>query len=158
MSLDFDMLIYEEHEYSFCKQSFLNFYVQFIDDENELLIGDAMNVTTAKGILEILAKGIHPTTGEVLGEQEVTNDPQVIRALLFAVNCLNHLMRNERKVLPLNAGKPWKLDEDKKLADAFARGEPIKSLMLIHARTKSSISARLLHLGIVQTEEQLSTH
>jgi hypothetical protein len=43
-----------------------------------------MSPQQAKRIIEALANGIDPDTGEVLPGQSVFNNPQVVRSLFFA--------------------------------------------------------------------------
>lgn len=49
-----------------------------------------MELSTAKQILSLLADGIDPETGEILPKDSVCNQPEVIRALHFALDCLSH--------------------------------------------------------------------
>lgn len=47
-----------------------------------------MQAVEAKRIIEALATGIDPITGEVLPDDSPVNEPQVIRALFTAANAL----------------------------------------------------------------------
>jgi len=47
-----------------------------------------MTPTEAKQVIEVLAKGIDPETGEVLSQDSPINSPHVIRALFMAVKAL----------------------------------------------------------------------
>jgi hypothetical protein len=110
-----------------------------------------MDPAEAKQILEALANGVDPSTGEVFSEQSPFNHPPVIRALFCAVRELEKLGKPARSTeLPSNAGKPWSADEDARLVQAFDEGMPIKELAQQHARSKGSITSRLIRLGRLQ--------
>ena len=63
-----------------------------------------MDIQRAKELLEVLADGIDPLTGEVLPDDHVCNKGEIVRALNCAVEALSHRRENS---LPENAGKPW---------------------------------------------------
>jgi hypothetical protein len=48
-----------------------------------------MSPSDAKSVIEALANGIHPETGEVLSRESMFNSPNVIRALLESVKALD---------------------------------------------------------------------
>jgi hypothetical protein len=110
-----------------------------------------MSPAEAKQILEVLANGVDPLTGEIIFERSPFNRPQVIRALFCAVRELEKLDKRKRSNhLPDNAGKPWSEEEDARLLDAFDAGTPVKELAERHARTKGSIESRLMRHGRLQ--------
>jgi hypothetical protein len=110
-----------------------------------------MDVAETKQVLEAMANGVNPRTGEVFSEQSLFNHPQVIRALFCAVRALEKCEKRARPShLPDNAGKPWSEEEDAKLLEAFDAGTPVKELTEQHARTKGSIEARLIRHGRLQ--------
>ena len=108
-----------------------------------------MTPNEAKSIIETLANGVDPETGEVLSAQSVFNNPQVIRALFIATNALDGLAKREKqaKTLPDNAGKAWSEIEDSELINAFDAGGSIKDISAKHGRTEGAIASRLLRLG-----------
>ncbi|NQU05935.1 MAG: hypothetical protein HQ568_07565 [Calditrichaeota bacterium] len=103
----------------------------------------------AKKIIESLANGVCPVTGEVLPDDSPYNSPQVIRALFAAVNAFDFQVRREerRKKLPNNAGKQWTTEEDQELISAFNDGNEVKEIAKIHERTRGAIASRLVVLG-----------
>ena len=102
-----------------------------------------MELTQAKKIVQELADGIDPTTGEIFDDNSVFNKPEVIRALFT----LLHAVPDE--VDPLrNAGKPWNTIEDNKLRDEFALGVKIGDIAKEHGRTRGAIESRLDLLGL----------
>ena len=52
-----------------------------------------MDITYAKELLEMLADGVNPITGEVLPESDSCNQPDIIRALHLAVAQAGSLRR-----------------------------------------------------------------
>jgi hypothetical protein len=108
-----------------------------------------MSPNEAKPIIEALANGVDPETGEVLSAQSVFNNPQVIRALFVATNALNNLAKREKleKTLPGNAGNAWSETEDSELLGAFDAGGSIKDISAKHGRTVGAIASRLVRFG-----------
>lgn len=113
--------------------------------------GEMVDTSEAIRIIEALANGADPITGELLPESSPYNNPQVIRALFQALQALERL--NERgkrqSTLPPKAGKPWTDEEDRLLSEAFDGGASLKDLAPKHGRTEGAIAARLVKLGKV---------
>ena len=65
-----------------------------------------MSPLEAKKIIESLADGIDPVTGEILPEQSAINSPQVVRALFVAAKALHRPVTRKQRdsSLPDNAG------------------------------------------------------
>lgn len=105
-----------------------------------------MELQTARQIIDTLAQGIHPVTGEAMPEDSPYNAPCVIRAL-FAVSQAVQDKPVRARALPPNAGKPWQAEEDTQLAAAFAGGTALKQLALEAGRTPLAVEARLIKLG-----------
>ena len=115
-----------------------------------------MDELTATRLLEALASGVNPLTGEVLGEANPCQDPEVVRALCLATRALDERrQRLERqKALPANVGKPWSNEEDSLLVAAFHAGKKVGELALAHQRTAAGIEARLEKLGLIEATDQ----
>ncbi len=110
-------------------------------------------------VLNLLVRGIHPTTGETLDDGGCWNDPSVIRALLFAADCLLQMRpisqkRAESKPLQDRAGKAWSLDEDSHLRIGFERQETLQHMSNRHKRSSGAIIARVVHLGLVVDRDE----
>ncbi|MCH9036385.1 MAG: hypothetical protein IH860_03565 [Chloroflexi bacterium] len=117
-----------------------------------------MDTSEAIKIIEALASGIDPITGELFQENSSYNNPKVIRALFLSSKALNSLKDRERRerVLPENAGKPWTPDEEQMLLEAFDLDINVKGLAKRHSRTPGAITARLVRLGrISERSEEL---
>lgn len=115
-----------------------------------------MDVTYAKELLELLADGVNPVTGEVLANTDSCNQPDVIRALHLAVLQLEKAEKAKKreKSLPENAGKPWTPEADKELIQLFEEGRNKRDICEIFKRTDGAITSRLVRLGIIQNREE----
>lgn len=104
-----------------------------------------MDIIRAKEIVQTLADGVDPTTGEVLPAESVYNSPEVIRALFTLLEQVNV----DTSIAPFrNAGKPWTRTEDEKLQDEFLSKLTIFDIAKEHGRTYSAIESRLDYLGL----------
>ena len=113
-----------------------------------------MTPAEAKQIIEVLAGGIDPATGEVLPDDSPLSSPHVIRALFIAAKALE-LMAAAKPARPAaaapgNAGKPWAENEDQRLIVAFDAGTLVAELARTHERTHGAINSRLIRLGRLQ--------
>lgn len=111
-----------------------------------------MQIAEAKIIIDTLASGVDPSTGEFLSDDSPVNQPQVIRALFMASQALQADPGETKKVRERNrhrvmAGKPWTEDEDKRLLEAYDSGKSPKELAVIHLRKLGGIESRLAKHG-----------
>jgi len=106
-----------------------------------------MDNSEAIRIVQALANGINPVTGEIFPDASPYNDPAVIRALFEALSALEKLGQREKRSFPEHAGKPWTPEEDKSLFASFDRGTPVRQMAAEHGRTEGAIAARLVRLG-----------
>ena len=112
-----------------------------------------MELQAARQIIDTLAQGIHPVTGEVMPEDSPYNAPPVIRALFAVSQALDGQAApaaKPRRELPPNAGKPWAAQEDGKLESAFAAGIDLRDIAQELGRTTWAVEARLVKLGKLQ--------
>jgi hypothetical protein len=114
---------------------------------------DSMEIQAARQIIDTLAQGIHPVTGEVMPQDSPYNAPPVIRAL-FAVSQALELPvasgEKRRREPPPNAGKSWEPQEDRKLETAFAAGIDVRDIAQELGRTSWAVEARLARLGKIE--------
>ena len=103
-----------------------------------------MDIIRAREIVRSLAEGVDPSTGEILSQESVYNQPEVIRALY---TILEATASNQKKPFR-NAGKPWTEIEDDKLQEEFAEKIKIADIAKEHGRTYGAIESRLEHLGL----------
>src|SRR5689334_15871810 len=104
-------------------------------------------------ILNALANGVHPATGEVFAADSAYQHPDTVRALFEAIRALEsgHAAQPaERKPsaeMPANTFVRWTPDEEERLAAGFDAGRSSAELARLHNRSRAAIEARLLKLG-----------
>ena len=114
-----------------------------------------MELSTAKQILSLLADGIDPETCEILPEDSVCNQPEVIRALHFALECLSHQkQRRKAGISYANQGKAGTAEEESRLTRLFLKGESNAQIQMELQRSESAVSARLVRLGLIEHREE----
>jgi hypothetical protein len=112
-----------------------------------------MTPTEAKQIIEVLAGGVDPATGEVLADDSPLSSPHVIRALFIAAKALEQMATKAARpaaAAPGKAGKSWTEEEDHRLVAAFDAGTPVAELARSHQRSTGAINSRLIRLGRLQ--------
>ncbi|MCD8146949.1 MAG: hypothetical protein LUD84_06695 [Clostridiales bacterium] len=110
-----------------------------------------MELKRAKEILELLADGTDPMTGELLPEDHVCNKPDVVRALHTV---LRNVSEKKKRDLPTNAGQPWTEDADNTLREMFQRGCTNREMQDFFQRTEGAISSRLAKLGLIASRDE----
>ena len=112
-----------------------------------------MDNTQALFIIQKLADGINPHSGEIYPMDSAYQHPDTVRALQRAIPALERAVRSQKRRgnLPENAGKPWNPEEDKKLIAWYKAGKSIDDLAKLHKRTQGSITSRLLKNGIIES-------
>ena len=107
-----------------------------------------MELQAARQIIDTLAQGIHPVTGEVMPEDIPYNAPPVIRALFAVSQALDGpAPAKPRREPPPNAGKGWTPEEDGKVEAAYAAGIDPRDIAQELGRTAWAVEARLVKLG-----------
>ena len=108
-----------------------------------------MNPSSALHIVESLANGVDPETGEIYPPDSPYQRAPIVRALFAAREALVHSeeSRKRREGLPENTGKPWPVEEDERLVADFDQGKSLIDLARNHRRTRAAIQARLVRLG-----------
>ncbi len=112
-----------------------------------------MEHETALKIIQQLANGTDPHSGEIFRADSPYQHPDTVRALFAAVRALEGetAPAKPRAAAPENApqnrGKPWSPGEDQALATAFDAGKQIPELATQHQRSRFAIEARLAKLG-----------
>ncbi|HYC47624.1 MAG TPA: hypothetical protein VED01_19280 [Burkholderiales bacterium] len=104
-------------------------------------------------ILNALANGVNPATGEVFAADSAYQHPDTVRALFEAVRALDGSRPahpgSERKTadMPANTFVRWTPEEEERLAAGFDAGKTSAELAKLHDRSRAAIEARLLKLG-----------
>jgi hypothetical protein len=118
-----------------------------------------MLTTEARRIIEALAQGFDPETGEVLPKDSLLQRPMIIRALFSASHVLAAVERKKKQAdsRPSHAGSAWGEEEDRRLLDAFDQGATVDQLAHSLGRSKGGIAARLVRLGRIQERSEIYT-
>ena len=113
-----------------------------------------MTATQALDIIELLADGFDPKTGEVIPDNSCLQRGNVVRALMRASRALKSASRAEkkRKDLPNRAGLSWTDEEDEKLLKSFEQGQKPEGLAIEHERTLGAINSRLHKHGKIELQ------
>ena len=104
-------------------------------------------------ILNALANGVHPATGEKFAADSPYQHPDTVRALFEALRTVEGgqaaTPAPERKpALPQSgSGSRWSSEEEQRLASAFDAGRSVDDLARAHSRSRAAIEARLVRLG-----------
>lgn len=119
-----------------------------------------MEKQTALHIVQALAQGIDPHSGEAFPADSPYQHPDTVRALFQAVQALTEPSAARPRPAtphgaPTNAGKPWTADEDNVLAERFDAGRTLAELANEHGRTRAAIQARLVKLGKIEPTPEL---
>lgn len=116
-----------------------------------------MSPHEARKIIELLANGIDPETGEIMPADSALNRPQVIRALHVAGIALEKAVKRAERdnALPENAGRSWSDEEDQMLLASFDSGAPVMKIAAKHGRTQGAIASRLVRLGRIKERAAL---
>jgi len=102
-------------------------------------------------ILNALANGVHPATGEVFAADSPYQHPDTVRALFEAVRWLDQPEGNsDTKLRDSPASHTfvrWTPEEEERLGAGFDAGRTSAELARLHNRSRAAIEARLLKLG-----------
>ncbi|MEC4725999.1 hypothetical protein HWQ46_10615 [Shewanella sp. D64] len=123
-----------------------------------------MSLDTHLKIIEALANGINPVTGEELTNESPYSHPDVIKGSA-AVNRMKLPSSKRPKVkktieqkqsenvgngFPENAGLPWTKEQRDELASQFEADERVPNLAKTHGRTKNAITSELKKQGLIE--------
>jgi hypothetical protein len=102
----------------------------------------------AARIIQALAGGTDPYTGEPLPGDNPLSHPDTLKALQAAAAALRSGLPPKRPhELPHNAGKAWDAAEEETLVREFEGGETMAAIARAHGRTPGAIKSRLICLG-----------
>src|SRR5919198_364188 len=102
---------------------------------------DIMEREHALKILNALANGVHPVTGEVFGADSPYQDADTVRALFEAVRVLGGSAAEPPPAERRNADRPaktfvpWTPEEEERLAAEFDAGRTSAELAKLHDRS-----------------------
>jgi hypothetical protein len=116
-------------------------------------------------ILNALANGVHPATGEKFAAGGPYQHPDTVRALFQALRAVEGggeavavapaapaaapaPAPARKPALPqTGSGSRWSAEEEQRLAAAFDAGRTVDELARAHGRSRAGIEARLVRLG-----------
>lgn len=104
-------------------------------------------------ILNALANGVHPATGEQFASDSPYQHPDTVRALYESIRAVQApqtapATRDPKSASALsNRGNPWTPEEEERLASAFDAGKGVDEIVRNHNRSRAAIEARLVKLG-----------
>lgn len=113
-----------------------------------------MDIIRAKEILEILADGVNPMTGEVLPKSDSCNQVEVVRAIHTILKFINAETAKPKDSMPENAGKPWTRADEEILCRMFDTGCPGEAICNHFQRSHGSIAAKLVKLGKIRERRE----
>ena len=122
-----------------------------------------MERNISRNIVETLAQGVHPTTGEVFPSNSPYNDPDVIRALFSILEIVKQVKRPKRSVeerrkqnlelgRPVNSGLPWTEEDREVVRSGFRDGATIEKLAASLGRSSGSIVAEVIRQDLLPPE------
>lgn len=119
--------------------------------------------------LKLLAKGIHPETGEVLDDGSLTNRPETIRLLydlseeIFQYEkpkkSKQKIQPEERRQKNISEGKPpkshfpWSDEEKKMLEEAYKNNPDVEQLANRFERSILAVAVHLQKMALISEEE-----
>ncbi len=111
----------------------------------------AMQLDRAKEIVQALADGVDPYTGERFPDDGPYQRADTVRALHAVLEAAEEGQKPKRHADPNkpHAGGKWAPEEEQRLRDAFHAGTPFDEIAANHGRTKGAITSRLVRLGLI---------
>lgn len=110
-----------------------------------------MDLARARELINGLADGINPLTGELLPDDCVCNQADIVRAFH---TILAEPKKKDSKPQPENAGKPWTENDEQTLCQMFDAGNTKKELCTYFKRSQGAIAARLVRMGKIQDRDE----
>lgn len=114
-----------------------------------------MDIDQAITIIQKLADGVDPTTGERLPPSSVYQQADTVRALHLALEGLDRLKRHKDRIQsgPPKAGRPWTKDEEQRMLQQFDAKVDVTAIAQELNRTTGAIWARLEKVGRIQRKD-----
>jgi len=111
-----------------------------------------MELDRAKEIIQALADGVDPYTGERFPDDGPYQRADTVRALYTILEAAESGKKPKKPVDPTKprAGGKWTPEEEQRLRDTFHARKPIPEIARDHGRTTGAITARLLKLGLIE--------
>lgn len=107
-------------------------------------------------VLNALAKGVDPASGEVLDATGIWQQPSICDALRAGAAALAGRAPHAHAPAAANVGQPWTPQEEHDLLTEFAAGTPLPEIASRHQRSLTAIEARLERLGKITAEQRVT--
>ena len=122
-----------------------------------------MELNESRKIVNTLAQGIHPTTGEVFPPESPYNDPEVIRALFSILEFAKRPTRPRKSAeerrqenfelgRPRNSGLPWTEEDRSLVKSGFKEGLAVEKLAETLGRSSGAIVAEIIRQDLVPAQ------
>lgn len=119
-----------------------------------------MELNQSRRIVNTLAQGIHPTTGEVFPPESAYNDPEVIRALFSVLESIKYIRGPKRSTeerrrdnlelgRPKNSGMPWTKEDRALVKSSYLDGMAVEKLAKSLGRSSAAIVAEIIRQDLV---------
>jgi ABC-type nitrate/sulfonate/bicarbonate transport system substrate-binding protein len=92
-------------------------------------------------VLNALANGVNPVTGEVFAADSLYQHPDTVRALFEAVRALGSDSTKSRDETPVGTFVRWTPEEEERLTAEFDAGKNTAELAKLHDRSRAARSA-----------------
>ena len=101
-------------------------------------------------VLSALVAGRDPRSLQLLPARSILHTPDVLRALLLALNALEAATARARRrsALPPNVGRKWTAAEDAELRGEMAAGHSVEAIAARHGRSMRAIALRLPKIAL----------
>lgn len=109
-----------------------------------------MELEKAQEIIQVLADGYDPVTGEVFPPDSPYNNPEIIRALFTILQELKARPHKPKKDKPKNAGLPWTEALKEEVVQLYKEGQSFKELAAHFERSVGTIKSELSHQGVIE--------
>ena len=111
-----------------------------------------MEVDRAKEIIQALADGVDPYTGDRFPADGPYQRADTVRALYTMLEAAESGKKPPKPVDPTKprAGGKWTEEEEQRLRAAYAAHNAIPEIAAAHGRTPGAITSRLVKLGLVE--------
>ena len=115
-----------------------------------------MDPDRAHEIIQALANGKDPYTGDALPASSVYQQADTVRALYLALEGLDRLKRSKARKTdgPPMSGQPWTTEEEQEVLRDFDAKIDVNEIAAKHQRTTGAIWSRLEKLGRISPDRR----
>ncbi|HQW09354.1 MAG TPA: hypothetical protein PK681_08775 [Steroidobacteraceae bacterium] len=115
-----------------------------------------MNTQSPAEVLNALARGVNPASGERLEASGIWQQVVIAEALRAGAAALEQHPPHVRAPSAANVGQPWTPQEEHDLLTSFAAGTALPEIASRHQRSLTAIEARLERLGKITAGQRVT--